>query len=366
MKALRVVHVETGMHLYGGARQVAYLLEGMAARGLGTVLICPPGAEIGRHGRGLAGVEVREIPCSGDVDLGFVWRLRTALKDIRPDLIHLHSRRGADVLGPLAARLAGVPAVLSRRVDNPENRLWAAIKYRLPARTICISEGIARVLADCGAPADRLRVARSALDPEPWRHGESREQFCHDFGRDPTRLQLGIVAQLIDRKGHRLLFEALAQCSTRESLQLTVFGRGPREADLRALAQSLGLGEAIHFAGFRDDMPRWMGALDLLVHPATMEGLGIALLQASAAGVPIIACRAGGMPEAVRDGRNGLLIEPGDGPALVSAIDRLAGDAALRRQLGDGGRALIDAEFSVAAMVERNVQVYRELLGRAD
>jgi len=96
-----------------------------------------------------------------------------------------------------------------------------------------------------------------------------------------------------------------------------------------------------------------------------MEGLGIALLQASAAGVPIIACRAGGMPEAVRDGRNGLLIEPGDGPALVSAIDRLAADAALRRQLGDGGRALIDAEFSVAAMVERNVQVYRELLGQA-
>ncbi|MFP5305407.1 MAG: glycosyltransferase, partial [Gammaproteobacteria bacterium] len=146
---MKLLHVETGMHLYGGAQQVAYLLDGLARRGVDNVLVCAPGAAIGAHFRE-SRVKVVELRCSGDLDLGFIGRLSRTIAAERPQLVHLHSRRGADVLGGIAARRSRVPAVLSRRVDNPEARRWAQLKYRQYARVICISEGIAAVLRSEG------------------------------------------------------------------------------------------------------------------------------------------------------------------------------------------------------------------------
>jgi glycosyltransferase involved in cell wall biosynthesis len=103
--------------------------------------------------------------------------------------------------------------------------------------------------------------------------------------------------------------------------------------------------------------------MDLLVHPARMEGLGVSLLQAASAGVPIVASRVGGIPEAVRDGENGLLVPPGDIAALRAAIETLLADPERRRRLGAGGQTLMAREFSVDAMVEGNLAVYRELWG---
>lgn len=359
---MKLAHVETGMHLYGGAQQVAYLLEGLAASGVDNVLACPPGAAIGAHFAGSA-VQVIELRCGGDADLAFVPRLARVLREQRPDLVHLHSRRGADVLGGVAAKIAGVPAVLSRRVDNAESPWWAQRKYRLYARTICISEGIADVLRAEGVDASRIRVVRSAVQPGPWRQSESRAAFCAEFDVPGDALIVGVVAQLIERKGHRVLFDALRGLQTAQPLALVIFGQGPLRAALETEAADLPLA-ALRFAGFRRDLPRWVGGLDLLVHPALTEGLGVSLLQASAAGVPIIASRAGGMPEAVRDGVNGLLVPPGDSAALRLAIVKLAADPALRRGLGVAGSALIDAEFSTAAMVAGNLAVYRELSAR--
>jgi glycosyltransferase involved in cell wall biosynthesis len=145
-------------------------------------------------------------------------------------------------------------------------------------------------------------------------------------------------------------------------LQVLIFGRGPLEAELRQAISDQGLSGQVRLLGFRDDLPAVLGCLDLLVHPADMEGLGVSLLQASAARVPIIATRAGGMPEAVRDGRNGLLIAPGDVAGLAAAMNRLLDDAALRQTMGQAGRQLVLNEFSIDARCEGNLAVYRRLL----
>jgi glycosyltransferase involved in cell wall biosynthesis len=361
---MKIVHVETGMHLYGGAQQVAYLLAGLAGQGIDNVLVCPPGAAIGQHFAG-SRVKVIETPCAGDLDLGFLLRLRRVLREERPDLVHLHSRRGADVLGGIAARLAGVPAILSRRVDNPESRLVAALKYRLYARVVCISQGIADVLLSEGVPADKVVVVRSAVDAAPWTKPEPREAFCREFGVRPDAPILGVVAQLIERKGHHFLFEALAGLKDQQDFSLVVFGQGPRREALEQQAHDLGLADRIRFAGFRKDLPRWLGGLDLLVHPALMEGLGVSLLQASAAGVPIIASRAGGMPEAVRDGVNGALVPPGNVAALVVTLERLLSNASLRKEMGLRGSRLVASEFSVRTMALGNLRIYLGLASRS-
>ena len=360
---MKILHVEAGKHLYGGARQVLYIVEGLAARGVTNLLACPAGSEMARQQP--AGTRVVAMKMGGDGDIGMVTRLASLIRAEKPDLVHLHSRRGADTWGGLAARLAGVPCVLSRRVDNPESRLAVALKYRLYDHVITISEGIRQVLLSEGLAADKVSCVRSAVDATPYLAPVDRAAFCAEFGLPADALVAGVVAQLIPRKGHRYLLAALPALLARHPrLQVLIFGQGPLEAELRAEVEAAGLAGAVHFTGFRHDLPRWLGGLDLLVHPADMEGLGVSLLQASAAAVPIVTSRAGGLPEAVQDGVTGILCPPGDVAALGAAIDRLAGDAALRARFGAAGRARILAEFSIDAMVDGNLRIYRQVLGR--
>lgn len=360
---MKILHVEAGKHLYGGARQVLYIVEGLAARGVTNLLACPAGSEMARQQP--AGTRVVAMKMGGDGDLGMVSRLASLIRAEKPDLVHLHSRRGADTWGGLAARLAGVPCVLSRRVDNPESRLAVAIKYRLYDHVITISEGIRQVLLSEGLAPGKVSCVRSAVDATPYLAPVDRAAFCAEFGLPADALVAGVVAQLIPRKGHRYLLAALPALLARHPrLQVLIFGQGPLEAELRAEVEAAGLAGAVRFTGFRHDLPRWLGGLDMLIHPADMEGLGVSLLQASAAAVPIVTSRAGGLPEAVQDGVTGILCPPGDVTALAAAIDRLAGDAALRARFGAAGRARILAEFSIDAMVDGNLRIYRQVLGR--
>jgi glycosyltransferase involved in cell wall biosynthesis len=118
----------------------------------------------------------------------------------------------------------------------------------------------------------------------------------------------------------------------------------------------------VHFAGFRDDLRQFIGCADLLVHPAVREGLGICLLEAQAAGVPVVACRAGGIPEAVSEGESAILTEPANPQALARAIIDLLGDEQRRQHMGEAGRANVTHHFSPQAMVSGNLAVYKELL----
>ncbi|QID16662.1 glycosyltransferase family 4 protein [Nitrogeniibacter mangrovi] len=361
---MKVLHVESGRHLYGGGKQVLYLMEGLARRGVDNLLACPDGAHIAEPARAFG--TVIELPMKGDVDIGLAGRLKRVIRQHRPDLVHIHSRRGADVWGGVAARLAGVPALISRRVDNPESRWAVTLKYGLYAHVITISEGIRQVLLAEGLAPERVSCVRSALDPAPYLREYDKAAFRATLDLPADTPVAGMVAQLIPRKGHRHLLAALPRVLERHPrLQVLVFGRGPLEAELRQAIADANLGDHVRLMGFVDDLPAQLGCLDLLVHPADMEGLGVSLLQASAAQVPIIACRAGGMPEAVRDGINGLLIDVGDVAALGTAMIRLLDDADLRRHMGAAGRALVLDEFSVDVMCEGNLAIYDKVLARA-
>jgi glycosyltransferase involved in cell wall biosynthesis len=346
--------------LYGGALQALYLMRGLTARGHRNLLACPRGCDLA-HAAGTV-AEVWELPMHGDADATMALRLAALIRRAKPDLLHLHSRIGADLWGGVAGRLAGVPVVHTRRVDNPEARWVVALKYRLHDRVIAISQEIGRVLVDEGLPEAKLRVVRSAVDAGRYAGPCARAEACASLGVPADATLLGVVAQLIDRKGHRVLLAALPELvAAFPDLRVILFGQGPLEHALRQEIESLGLADRVRLAGFRPDLERLLACLDLLVHPALMEGLGVSLLQASSAGVPIVASRAGGIPEAVRDGENGVLVPPDDSIALGRAIGALLADPERRRALSAGGRALMEREFSVDAMVEGNLAVYREL-----
>ena len=361
---MRVLHVEGGRNLYGGALQVRYLLEGLAARGVDNLLACPSGSELAAAARPFA--RVYAMPMGGDLDLALIWRLKRLIEDRRPDLVHLHSRIGADVLGGIAARLCAVPAVHSRRQDNPEARWMVRLKYRLHRRVIAISQGIGQVLLSEGLPASKLACVRSAVDAAVFDRPCDPDWFRREFELPEGARAIAVVAQLIERKGHGYLLEALPELIAQfAGLRVLFFGKGPLEARLRRQILARGLDGRVVLAGFRHDLPRILPCLELLVHPAVREGLGVSLLQAASAAVPIVACDAGGMPEAVRDRVNGLLVPPADVGALRQAIRTLLADGAMARRMGQAGRELMRREFSIDVMVDGNLRIYQQVLQEA-
>ncbi len=358
---MKVLHVETGRHLYGGARQLLYLLDGLAAAGVANTLVCASGGAIARPAAESA--RVREIAISGDHDLGFIGRMRSEIRAAKPDLVHLHSRRGADVLGAIAARLERVPVVLSRRVDNPEPGWVVPIKYRLYDRVIAISDAIRAVLTECGVPAAKLRVVPSAVNCAEFEGPRDIAWLRGEFGLGPEDQCVGIVAQLIPRKGHADLFAAWPDVlAVAPAARLLVLGRGPLREELESEAERLGIARSLRFAGFRNDLHRILPCLDLVVHPAHREGLGIAVLQAACAGAPVVATVAGGLTEIIEDGVSGRLVPISDPAALAAAIVAMLCNREQARACATVAAERVRARFGVAAMVDGNLGVYRELL----
>lgn len=359
---MKILHVETGRHLYGGPQQVLYLMQGLVERGHECTLVCPPGSGIDSAARAKA-LDVRNLFCAGDLDLPFAYRLVQFINDYKPDILHCHSRRGADVLGGLAASFADVPAVVSRRVDNTEMKLVAALRYRPFKRVIAISDKIADVLAENGLDRARIEVIRSAVDTSRLAEPTDCVYMRSTFDVPDDAFVMASAAQLIPRKGHRFLLQAMADIkATHPHIHLVIFGQGPLENELREQAARLGLGARVQFAGFREDLDSYFTCLDLFVHPALAEGLGVATLKAQAAGVPVVAFEAGGLPEAVMHGKTGLLVNPEDVDGLRRAIVRLADDDELRAAYGNAARHRMQEEFSIDAMVDKHVELYESVL----
>ncbi|HVY64072.1 MAG TPA: glycosyltransferase [Gammaproteobacteria bacterium] len=359
---MRVVHIEAGRHLYGGGSQVRTLIDGLAAAGVDNVLLAPAGSE-------LAGAppaaDVVPVPMRGELDIALLPRLARALRARRPDLVHVHSRRGADLYGGLAAALVGVPAVLTRRVDAVEPGALARLKYRPYSAIVALSTAIEAQLAAAGVERSRVLRIPSAVDTAAFRpDAAARGRLLAEFDLPADALVAGVVAQLIERKGHRLLLDALAELVQEfPALRVLCFGRGPLEATLRRGIAARGLTGVVTLAGFRGDLPRLVPGFDLLVHPAAREGLGLALLEAAAAGVPAVACAAGGVPDVVEHGVTGLLVPAGDAAALRGALARLLAAPAERATLGAAARARAERRFGVAALVAAHLSLYERVLG---
>jgi glycosyltransferase involved in cell wall biosynthesis len=361
---VKVLHVEGGRNLYGGAHQILLLMKGLQARGIQNILVCRVGSALAVAAAPFG--EVISLPMAGDLDVGLIHRLYRVIQRVSPDVVHLHSRIGADVMGGIACRLAGVPVVHSRRVDNPESRLAVALKYRLHDRVIAISKAIGEVLLSEGLPRAKLACVPDAIEITPWLEHPERSWFEETFSLPGGSVVMGVIAQLIPRKGHHLLIEAmpliLRECP---DVRVLFFGRGPLEASLKAMIRDRDLTDRVALGGFRDDLQRILPCLDLVVHPALMEGMGVSLLQASCAGVPIVASRVGGIPEAVQEGVTGYLVPPSDVSALAEAIIELLKSPDRRKSMGLSGRQWVENCFSEDRMVDGNLAVYQDLLRRS-
>ena len=358
---MRIAHVEAGRHLYGGAAQVAYLLEGLTGRGVDNLLLCPADSELGAAA---SAALVRPLRMRGELDVTLLPRLVGELKRLKPDLVHVHSRRGADLYGGIAAALAGIPAVLTRRVDSREPALFARLKYRPYRAVVALSRAIERQLVEAGIARERVALIPSGVDTQRYRpDAAARERLRAAFALPRDALVVGVVAQLIERKRHSWLFSLLPEL-VREFPQLKVlcFGRGALEGRLRAELAERGVASHVVLAGFRADLSTLVPGLDLLVHPAAREGLGLALIEAASAGVPVVACAVGGVPDVVVEGETGALVPRDDPAAMARALRALLAAPDERLRLGSAARRHAERRFDVNAVVSAHHSLYTRVL----
>lgn len=360
----RALHLEFGRHLYGGALQVAYLLRGLAEShpGIDNHVILPDSNPLPQHVPESDRIHLHPFPIGGELDVRVWFRLRRLVREVRPDLIHIHSRRGADLWGVLLARRTGIPYILTRRVVYPEKRWLIRWRTAKAAFVAGISTRVCEMMAECGVPEPRLRCILSTVDTEAWRPQPDPNYFREETGLDPSVPVIAMIGQLIEGKGHRVLFEAVSRIvKAHPEVRFLLFGKGHLDGKLRESVAAQPWREAVRFMGFRTDLVRLMPGFDIVAHPAFHEGLGVSLLQAASCAVPIVASNAGGIPEIVHHDRNGYLIEPGDAAALADYLVRLLDDAALRRKMGSAGRELAETRFSIARMAADYAGLYRDI-----
>ncbi|MEN6449676.1 MAG: glycosyltransferase, partial [Thermoguttaceae bacterium] len=315
-----------------------------------------------------AGVPLRVIGKRWKVDPGAFWRLREHIARLRPDLIHTWMF-AANSYGMAAARSCGITNVViaQRCVDPWKNRLQLAVDRAMARRSRAVvvnSEGVKDFYVRHGTPSDRVRVIPNGVaSPPP--ADTTRRQMLAELGLPEGSRIIGAVGRLWPQKRLKdAIWAAELLRVIRDDVHLLVIGDGPQRDLLRRYAHQVGVGKKVHFLGQRNDVARLLPHFDLLWSSSGYEGQSNAILEAMAAGIPIVATDIPGTRELVVPDVTGYLVPVGDRAALAKYAERLLNDAALAARLGAAARERVDREFSVSAMIDRHIALYRELLGR--
>lgn len=358
---MKILHIDPERSFGGGERQVLGLIRHLARRGHENLLAASPGGAISRM---VPPADARLIALSirNDVDLFAALRLRWIVARESPHVIHYHTSR-AHALSPWLRRHAP-RAIVTRRMDYPiRPSRWSSLLYnRSVAAVVAISEDVRRKLVAGGVRAQRIRVIRSAVEPPAGLPGGAgREAARRRFGATDEAV-IAVVAALERRKGQDVLLRALAELAPGGKRFLCLFcGGGSEREALERLAAELDLAASVRFLGEQRQVADVLAAADLFVLPSRHEGLGVAILEAMAMGLPVVATSVGGIPEAVVNGRTGLLIPPENPSALASAIGDLLGQPDRARELGARGRDRILEQFTMERMAAEYQSLYEEI-----
>ena len=359
-----------GIGEIGGAeRELLAYLEHLPGLGIRSLVVCPIRGPLSGKMAAL-GVPTQHVPFPA-------WRkllewprrgkavrdLRCVIEQARPSLVHVN-----DIWWlPQTLRAVkgfGIPVLCHVRQEIQHRKVR---RYEVPSAdaVFAVSHNVEASLRAGGVKPERIHVLHSGIDPARVPAVSDGEAFRRQYGIPTGAPVLGTVANLFPRKGYDVMCRALSMLRrNRPDIHYLIVGAGDPgyERMLHELVRSLGLERQVHFAGFQDPVYPALAAMDVYVHPAIMEGFGIALLEAMAMVKPVVATTTGGIPDIVVHEETGLLVEPGNSEALTSAISVLLEDAGRRAAMGRAGRSRVERLFTVNAMVSKLVACYEGVI----
>jgi glycosyltransferase involved in cell wall biosynthesis len=311
-------------------------------------------------------IAVFPVTMHGELDLKACYHIRSLIKKNQYDLIHAHTSHG-HTLVYLASLKMSVPILVTRRIDFSifrHSRLkLSLIKYRYMADYyIAISYKIKNVLVRDGIPEESIHVVHSGIDPQRFAT-TSHSKLSSEFALKSNERAVINVAHLAECKGQKFLIQAIPLVLKHiPNVRFFIVGGGGLQDQLQALSVELGVEDKVIFTGFRQDVEAFYHLADLFVMSSVHEGLGTAILDAAALGIPVVATEAGGIPEIIEDGVTGRLVPPADHEQLAAAIVDALIDPGSSHRMAAQGQEKIRSEFTTEAMVAGNMAVYQKIL----
>lgn len=323
------------------------------------------------------GVGMVPLPLAEKLHVKDIWvnafQLAAWLRLQRIQLVHTHGAR-AGVVGRLAAMLARVPMVVHTvhnfiyREEQSTLQRWLALNVNralahVTSRFIAVSAALAQELQEAEkVPPGKIKVIYNGIDLPRFTGVVECTRLRRELGLNPRRPVVGVVARLVPEKGVSLFLLAAAAIKRAVPLaQFLVVGDGPQRVELERQAQSMGLTEATVFAGQRDDVPRLLPQMNVVVVPSLREGLGVAAMEAMAARRAVVAFGTGGLKEVIKDGVTGVLVPPRDYPAMARQVIELLRQPQRAAWYGYKARLEVENRFLVDHMLHQTLGVYRQL-----
>jgi glycosyltransferase involved in cell wall biosynthesis len=380
----KIVRIIARLNIGGPAIHVSLLSAGLNHGRFHTTLVA---GSIGEHEGDMSylaasyGVQPVFLPELGREigwknDARALKQLMRLMRREKPDIVHTHTAK-AGTLGRLAAMAAGVPVkvhtfhghVFHGYFSPRQTRVFLAIERFLARRTDCIitlSERQAHEIADVYqvAPREKLKVIPLGFDLDGFLSAEQyRGQLRAELGLPSDALIVTIVGRLVPVKNHRLFFEMARRVAAElPQTHFVVVGDGELRPALEEEAASLR--DRAHFLGWRRDLPVIYADSDVVVLTSVNEGTPVALIEAMASGKSVVATRVGGVPDIVRDGETGIVVEPHNADALTAAVQELLRDPVTRERFGMAGRPSVRERFDKRRLIEDVTRLYDELLAR--
>lgn len=354
----------------GGVEEVVLRLVQRLDPGEFALGLAAPPALLDAFAADLAGLSVATCGVAAES-----WRQRAEVRRLgafiaafRPDVVNAHLFRSVVVAAPLA-RWHSVPAVVETYHGREAWRtgplrgsfLPDRVLARFVDRVIAVSEAARDFLVRAkGYPAGKVVVVANGRDLSVFTPGTERDPARKELGVDRSTPLVGVVGRLETQKGHVYLLDAWPQVVAEfPDARLLVIGDGSLRSALHEQARRRGVAGSTIFTGFRDDVPRLLDALDVLVLPSLYEGMPLTAIEAAAMARPVVATAVDGTPEVVADGATGLLVPPADPTALARALRALLRDPERARAMGAEGRRRTLERFDLARHVEATAAVYR-------
>jgi len=318
-----------------------------------------------------------DLPIRGELsplsDLRVVKQLVSILKDEKITILHAHSSK-AGLVGRVAAKLAGTPLVLLTAHNSIFYEEWPSWKKFLFAfaeralnrytdRLITVSEALRGELIERESLDEgKVVTIQNGIETELFETQVERCFTLRNLNLPLSGQVVGMVARLASQKGVTYFLNAAAMLARDYKVNFVIIGDGPLHRQLKEEALSLGIEDRVVFTGERDDVPYLLPAFDVFVLSSLTEGFPLTILEAFAAGCPVVATRVGGIPEIIRDNVNGLLVEPADPAGLAIAVASLLSDPDRATAMGQAGKALVKEKFTAAVMVRKVEEEYKNLL----
>jgi glycosyltransferase involved in cell wall biosynthesis len=361
---MKILHASTATSWRGGEQQIAYLLAELSRLQAEQVVCCPVGSPLNER---LSSFRVDAAPFTsrGILDLKLAKHLATVCHQRKVSIIHAHDSH-AHSAAVLAAALFGlhVPVILSRRVDFPVSRnAFSRWKYNHPSirKILCVSKKIEAVMRNDIKDTSKLTVIYDGIDISRFATVD-RATVLAEFGWPASAVVIGNASALADHKDYFTFVDTAVRVLQKvPGAKFLVAGDGPERENIQQYIASKGMTEHICLAGFRSDVPRLLTCMNVFLMTSMTEGLGSIVLDAFAAGVPVVATRAGGIPEIVHDNETGLLAPVKDSAKLAEHVLRILSDPALAARLREQAQVFV-RNFSKDKMAEATLQTYQEVI----